>query len=123
MCEKCQGWKNYETWGINLIISNEQNYYRYIKTLALDAFNGPVIYSEDERIFNAAEVIREYIRETFSDCMEECYNKIPKYKIMFVILEQIIDFSESTTIDFREIAESLLEDEINLMNEKNEKVI
>jgi len=109
MCEKYQGWKNFETWGTSLIITNDENALHEYQAVAVDAFNDPVVYDESERLRNAANAIRELMLDEMQDFFETASDCLAK-----MILEQITDFTESTNIDFESIAESLLGDEINM---------
>jgi len=77
--------------------------------MCIEAFNGPVVYDESERIRNAAEAIREELESWFSDYIADQSDD----DIMSQIIAQITDFTESTTIDFEEIAKSLIGDEID----------
>lgn len=106
--EKYQGWTNFETWGVALMINNDsKETQEHYTEMCRAAFNEPVIYSEDERMYNAAEALRNAIWDAWIEYIESLEGSAP---FIVQLVDQITDFSESTRIDFAEIAKSLMED-------------
>jgi len=89
MDEKYNGWTNYETWLMNLNITNDEGIYNEVMEIAKHA-------PEHSDAYDLGEQLKTFVEETFYK--EEC----EVYKICDVWTER--DFQQ---INWQEIAESL----------------
>ena len=67
MCEKCNGWSNYETWNINLWLTNEEGTDSMMNKWAQecydDAKKSSYFSRKEEAVFVLSDKIKEFIEE------------------------------------------------------------
>lgn len=99
---KYNGWTNYETWCVNLWLSNDEGSYETCRELvesALDSSetddNGDVIHDRD-RIHLAADSLQEFVKELAPDLGPSMFSDMLN--------------SALSEVDWQEIAEAFAED-------------
>ena len=104
-----QGWANYATWGVALILNNEEALYAEIRVTAQD-YNDPENISSQEKdgIWTHEEAVRyqleDYIKEMVGElCENDALNALN-------LMQQQVISAGLAEVDFAEIAQSFLED-------------
>lgn len=95
------GWTNYETWAVNLWLSNDEGSYRYSAGLADDAWNDTEASKRNTRKENAADALAEQLKDMHDEAMPEAVNNTVFADLLNAALSEV---------NWYEIAMSLLEE-------------
>ena len=93
------GWQNYETWVVNLWLSNDQGTYEHWRGLAREAWHD----AEATDIFTRAEVARNDLAKHLKNEIEE-YNPCPEAALYSDLLNAAL-----SEINWYEVADAFLE--------------
>jgi hypothetical protein len=93
------GWRNYETWAVNLWLSNEQGSYEYWRDLAREAWQD----AEATDILTREQVARSGLAARLKDEIEE-HNPCPDACLYADLLTAAL-----SEVDWYEVAEAFLE--------------
>ena len=104
------GWTNYETWACKLWIDNDEGSYRYWGARAQDAWDNAEAHSVFTKEQDAAHTLADELRE-------EIEQGAPQLEGMYADLLT----SAISEINWREIAENLLEDVDKAQDEEDEE--
>ena len=106
MCEKYNGWTNYETWAVNLWITNDQDTYNFWRETAEECLKeakptltkeGKEIISKQEQArFNLADRLEEYHVEEIRPELDDVYDDLLGAAL--------------SSVNWSEIAKSLMEE-------------
>lgn len=120
------GWKNYETWLVNIHLSQDEGTHTYWGEQALEAYRGlsPDKYTDTDnqakRKSRAAVQLAQQIQETLSDTATEIMEQARGAAYLFSDLLN----SALENVDWREIArhyvDGLSEDSLNAADEERE---
>ena len=105
MSEKTyNGWTNYETWNVNLWMSNDKGSYRHYGALAQDAYDN----AEAERFFTRLERatldLSDMLKEEFEQAMDEILGDMSA-SVWADLLGAAL-----SEVNWHEIAEHLIDD-------------
>lgn len=89
------GYKNYETWSVKLIIDNDYGLYSTFKDAVKEMYQN--FDNEGERINTLAGIVKNYVQYRMPSPTEHIWS-------------QILNYVLNDRIDFHEIAKCLLED-------------
>jgi hypothetical protein len=110
MCEQYNGWTNRETWGLALHIDNDQALQESASELIAQAFLENIDTEKEDGwqdgLYEAEKALTDWVDDIFS----------PEYwgqdTLPAGLLSMLKDVGSVYRVNFREIAESWLEDEI-----------
>ena len=110
MCEEYNGWTNRETWGLALHIDNDQGLQEQASELIGQAFLENIDTEKadgwQDGLYEAEKALTEWVDDLFS----------PSYwdgdSLPAGVLSMLKDVGSVYRVNFREIAESWLDDEI-----------
>jgi hypothetical protein len=110
MCEQYNGWTNRETWGLALHIDNDQGLQESASELIAEAFLENIDTEKEDGwqdgLYEAEKALTDWVDDIFS----------PEYwgvdTLPAGLLLMLKDVGSVYRVNFREIAESWLEDEI-----------
>ncbi len=100
------GWSNYETWCVNLWLSNEEGSYRHCRELATDA----AVAAEDScLVSDGIWTIEEATRNLLSDALKELLDELNPLAAQASVFTDLIN-AALCDVNWHEIAESFLEE-------------
>jgi hypothetical protein len=105
--EDYQGWKNYATWGVALILDNNRDMYEYMQQQVKAAMASSVELSS--QIVELGDIIREYVEGLVEEALDTS-NEMAAQLINVALGE----------VDWNEIAKSYIEEERLQQNQPQE---
>ncbi len=99
MGSEYNGWQNYETWAVNLWLSNDQGTYEYCRDMAREAWQ----HAEATDILTREEVARRDLAERIKDEIEE-NNPCPAASMYSDLLNAAL-----SEVNWYDVAEAFLE--------------
>ena len=103
------GWKNYETWAVNLWLTNEEGQYKYCRGLARRAVKeapdcaqvrDDIWTAEEAKKFLLADQLKEFVEEVnplgdkasmFTDLLNAAISEVDWHEIAEAFLEEVAD--------------------------------
>jgi len=104
--ETYNGWKNYETWGVHLWLTNEESTYNQCRDLARQAVaEAPECEQVTNRIWTIEEARKFLLADRLRECVEEM-NPLNDVALMFTDLLN----AAISEVEWHEIADAFLEE-------------
>src|SRR5712691_3193570 len=100
------GWSNYETWCVNLWLSNDEGTYRHCRSLARDAANAA---EDSSRVRDGIWTIEEATRFLFADALKELLDELNPITAQASVFSDLITAALSD-VNWHEIADAFLEE-------------
>ncbi len=80
MCNEFNGWSNYETWDMNLWLTNDSSFYEIandaIQNIVNEDYKGnedkPVKIDKDDVVYQTEEWLQNWAHEVFMEPFESC---------------------------------------------------
>ena len=96
MCEKYNGWNNYETWAVSLWQDNEQYSYYAVRDLARDSMRE---YGPEDSKYELSKILKENMEENnplnemeanvYSDLLSAAISSVDFYEIAGHLIDEI----------------------------------
>jgi hypothetical protein len=100
------GWSNYETWCVNLWLSNEEGSYRHCRELAK---NAAVAAEDSSQVAERIWTIEEATRFLLADALKELLDELNPIANQASVFNDLITAALSE-VDWHEIADAFLEE-------------
>lgn len=103
-CEKCgqytdyQGWSNYETWSVYLLLSNDQGSDEYASELV----------NEQEDVYSAGEALKDYIEGIYYENNEYGHELLQGYPLFSQLLVAALG-----SVDWTEVAKAYWDEKLH----------
>ena len=108
MSEKYNGWTNYETWVVNLWMSNDEGSYHYWTDIVRDFYDeadsDDTFTKKESAIYNLTNQLKD----------QHIDNQPDTYGVYADLITAALD-----TVDWREIAEHWIDDHIENLDEND----
>lgn len=109
--EKYNGWTNYETWNVNLWMSNDQGSCEYWQEQAAECYKGATdrgvgFTKEEQATFDLAGSLKEYFEEAWQSVMDAAGKHVHMSSSVWADLMG----AALSEVNWHEIAEHLIED-------------
>ncbi len=100
------GWANYETWCVNLWLSNNEPTYRYCRTLAEDCRSqAPTCRQVQERVWQVPEAAKFLLADRLKEFVED-RNPLCNHATVYTDLLN----AALSEVNWHEVAEAFLEE-------------
>jgi hypothetical protein len=100
------GWSNYETWCVNLWLSNDEGTYRHCRSLAREAVNGA---EDSSQVRDGIWTIEEATRFQLADALKDFLGELNPLSAQASVFSDLIN-AALCEVDWHEIADAFLEE-------------